>query len=109
MHAEQVGVWGSPPRATVQQGAQVRTANKPSTGPALRLSNRHERHDMQWEAAARARMKEASLSSRSASSLRKRAVLAVSLRLCTKMSTWCFPALSSTCASRGQMGTTLKR
>ena len=39
----------------------------------------------------------ASLSSRRASSLRNFAVLAVSLRECTKISTWCLPAHASTC------------
>lgn len=36
-----------------------------------------------------------------ASSLRKRAVFAVSLRLCTKMSIWCLPAASKHCAYVG--------
>ena len=46
--------------------------------------------------------KRARTSLRSASSFRKRAVLAVSLREWTKTSTWCLPAAATTCAQPGR-------
>jgi len=79
-------------------------ASHARTAPARRADHAGQGRAGGRAARPRAFMNSDSLSSRSASSLRKRAVLAVSLRLCTKMSTWCLPADSSTCVRARTLG-----